>query len=87
MIDRNTISRRGNGTPATGAFAITPHDTNNLPFVTRGIYVGSEGNVRVQLLDGDPVTFTGAQVGSILPIQAVRVFATGTTASNLIGLD
>lgn len=68
-----------------GAFAITPSDTVNLsdPAV---IYVGGTGNVRVMTAQGDTVTFVGLPVGSIVPVQVIRVYATSTTATNLIGI-
>lgn len=67
------------------AFAITPHDTTHLPFVTKRIYVGGAGDVRVTMQDGTAVTFTGVLAGTILPVRAFKVL-TATTATNLVGL-
>lgn len=68
-------------------FAITPNDGVDLATNTRGIYVGGAGNVAVILEDDTAsVTFVAPPVGSVLPIRARRVLATGTTATNLIGL-
>lgn len=72
--------------PATGAFAITPHDTNGLQAYTRSIYVGGGGDVKVEMSDGTVVTFYDVIAGSILPVTARIVWATGTTATNLVGL-
>ena len=87
MIDRNSHARRASGTPGAGAFVIAPNDTADLPFVTRAIYVGTGGDIRAQMLDGEPVTFVAVPQGTVLPVQITRLFATGTTASDLIGLD
>jgi hypothetical protein len=46
---------------------------------TRALYVGAGGNVRVDMVEGGTVTFSNLAPGTILPIQAVRVYATGTT--------
>lgn len=74
--------------PARKAFSITPHDTNLLSNLTRGIYVGGSGDiVLVMADDGDTsVTFFGAVAGTLLPIRVARVLATGTTATNLVGV-
>lgn len=67
------------------AAAVTPSDTVNLstPSV---IFVGTGGNVKVKTAQGTDVTFTGVLSGSILPLQVLRVFSTGTTASNMVGI-
>ena len=71
--------------PAISAEDITPHDTNAIP-VTRGIYVGTGGNLKVTLQCGGTVTFTNVADCTLLPICAVKVFATLTTATGLIAL-
>jgi len=72
--------------PAISAFAITPHDTNELSVVTRAIYVGTAGNVVAKLAnDSATVTFANVAAGSILPIRA-RLVTTASTASNMLGL-
>lgn len=81
--------RPGNsGIQASQAYgAITPSDSVNLPFITRGIYVGVAGNVSVVLPNTTTVvTFVGVLAGSILPIQTSRVNAASTTAGSLVAL-
>lgn len=72
---------------ATQQVAVTPSDSLDFPSITRGIYVGSAGlNVSV-LLQGDtaPVVWKLVPVG-IMPVAAKRVYATGTTATDMIAL-
>lgn len=66
-----------------GALAVTPNDSVNLanPSV---IYVGVGGNIKVTTANGDEPTFVGLLAGSILPVQVIRVWSTGTTATNLV---
>ena len=71
---------------ADNAFTITPHNTDELAFVTRAIYVGTTGDVKVTTKTGNTVIFVGVPAGQILPVRAKIVFATLTTASNLVGL-
>lgn len=70
---------------AIGATAVTKSDSADI-FHTRGLYIGSVGDVKVTMVNGDVVTFYGAQTGSILPIQVTRVWSTGTTALNIVAL-
>lgn len=53
---------------------------------TRGVYVGVGGNVKVDMVSGGTVTFVGVPAGSLLPIQVERIYATGTTATNMVAL-
>lgn len=72
--------------PATDAFAITPSDSVNFTQgMVRGIFVGAAGNVVVVTPQGNAVTFA-AGAGSVLPVCALRVNSTNTTATGLVGL-
>lgn len=72
--------------PATDAISITPSDSTDLSKAVRGIYVGATGNVKVDMIDGSTVTFTALAAGVIHPLAVSRVYATGTTASNIVGV-
>lgn len=76
----------GSLTSATDAFAITPNDSTDLTVPTRGIYVGTAGHLKVDMLDGTTVTFNNLAAGTIHAIAVKRVYATGTGASNIIGI-
>lgn len=65
------------------AGAITPSDTENLP-TPSVVYVGTGGNVKVTTPQGDAVTFANISAGSVIPVQVLQVWATGTTATNLV---
>lgn len=68
------------------AEAVTPSDTVAFTKgLCRAIYVGGAGNVTV-VMDGVATLFTAVPVGTILPVQATRVDATGTTATALVAL-
>lgn len=66
-----------------GATTFTNSDTVNLdtPSV---IYVGGTGNVKVTTAQGDDTVFVGLQPGQVIPVQVIRVWANGTTATNLL---
>lgn len=73
---------------ATGAVAVTPNDSADLPAgPARALYIGVTGNVAlVPNRGGTSVTFVGVPSGTILPVQAYRVMATGTTATSILAL-
>lgn len=71
--------------PVFNAFAITPNDGADLATTTRGLYIGGTGDIKLTFSGGATVTLTNVAPG-IWPFQAVRVFATGTTATGIVGL-
>lgn len=66
-----------------GATAITPNDTENLP-TPSVVYVGGGGTVKVTTAQGDDVSFVGLLAGGVIPVQVIRVWSTGTAATNLV---
>jgi len=86
MADLFSNFKAGLSSPASNAFAITPHDTNDLAIMTRGIYVGASGDLKVTLSGGTTVTFVDLAAGMIHPLRVVRVFAAGTDATGIVGV-
>ncbi len=65
--------------------ALVPHDTNPLPRLPKGIYVGTGGDVVLRAIGSDAdVTYKNLGNGSYIAVRASHVRATGTTASNMI---
>lgn len=81
-----TVERPHLNAPAIGCFAITPSDTGEFAQWPRRVYVGGAGNIVAVMPDGTIGTFVGVPVGTMLEIRAFRINATGTTATNLVGL-
>jgi len=50
------------------------------------LYSGAGGDIKVLTAGNDEVTFTGTAAGSFVPVQVKRVFATNTTATDIIAL-
>ncbi|MGN5374573.1 spike base protein, RCAP_Rcc01079 family [Sphingomonas hankookensis] len=72
--------------PSNAPFAVVPHDSNELPIVPKGIYVGTGGDVTLRGVRGvADVTYKNLPDASYIAVRARYVRATGTTASNLIG--
>lgn len=81
MKDNNILA------PALDFAAITPTDNAAFSFgLTRGLYIGVGGNVTIYDKAGNAVLFKGATTGSILPIRAGGVAATGTAATDIVAL-
>ena len=72
--------------PFFGAAAVTLHDTNELANYTRGVWVGGAGNLKVTMIDGTVVTFSGIPAGTFLPIQAKILWSAGSTATLVLAL-
>jgi len=79
--------------PARAGAAVTP-SSNALSISSRMLYVGGNansqlngvaGDVCIETIDGNVLTFVNVPIGSILPIRATKVFA-NSTASNIVAL-
>lgn len=86
MTDSFASRASGLGAPARGGFAVTPSDSLDLQRETRAIYVGGSGDLSLLMADGSAIVLSGLVGGTIVPVRAVRVKATNTTATLLVGL-
>jgi len=65
------------------AAAITPSDSVN--FATPSVvWVGTAGNVKVTTAQGTDIVFAAVPGGVVLPVQVLRVWLNGTSATNLV---
>lgn len=66
--------------------SITPDDVAELPLGTALIGIngnGTGGSIAIEQVDGSTFTFSSLQVGSSIFVNAVKVLATGTTATGV----
>lgn len=74
-------------TPAENCFSVTPDDNQELPYLTKAIYIGSGGDLVLLVGNSEtPVTFRNTVPGSVLDVRVRAVMSTGTTAGDLVGL-
>lgn len=85
MSDKFRRFTRGLSSPPFGGFPVTPNDVTDLPTVTRALNAGGSGTVHVTMQDGSDVTIFIA-AGGLLPLRVTRIWATGTTATDIVGL-
>ncbi len=86
--------------PGAFAKAITVSDTVDIDFegkayATRGIYVGSGGDISVEMggedekgkgLDDATVVFKAVPTGTLMPVRCTRVNSTGTLATQMVAI-
>lgn len=66
--------------------AITPSDSTNLANTTRAIYVSGTSTIKIDTAGGQTgVTIANLAGGIWHPIQATKIYATGTSATGLLG--
>lgn len=85
MIDQFQNHSTSLESPASHLQTVTPHDEENLPFVTRAIAVGGEGFVKVTMRSGS-VGRVFVVPGAPFPIRASRIWVNGTTATDIVAL-
>lgn len=79
MTDLCQGQQAGLDSPATGIEAVT-YD-QDLSYLSRGLWVGADGNVSVITSRGETVTIVGVKQGTLLPIRIKRVASSGTTVA------
>ena len=80
------------------AAVVTPSNTVNIPYPGDNtaspntsawpcvLYVGGPGDLRVLTAGGNDVILAGIAGGTFVPIQVVRVFNQGTSATDIVAL-
>jgi hypothetical protein len=79
--------------PAKHFQAVTPSDIADIDdsstastIETRGIYIGTAGDLTVKDSDGNNVLFKNLLAGIVYPIATHRVMSTGTTAGDIVAM-
>lgn len=71
--------------PANNAAAVTPADGSDIANASRAIYIGGSGDLKVDMVGGQTaIVFSGLNAGSLLPLRVKRIYATDTTATNIV---
>lgn len=73
------------------AKTVTPSDVTNITSPSGGknngcvLYVGVEGDLKITTVAGNDIVFKNVAVG-FFPVNVLKVWATGTVASEIIAL-
>ena len=87
MADRFTSTPEKLTDQASSALAVTPSDSVDLANAPKALYIGVTGDITMRLAnDTASVLFKAVPVG-VLPVRPLRVYATGTTATNILALN
>lgn len=86
MVDTYRKHSRSLTAPPENAASVTPSDAQPLGHVTRALWVGGAGRLRVEMMGGGAIVFEGIAQDTLLPIRVRKVFETGTTATDLVAL-
>lgn len=74
--------------PGTRATPVVPSDTVDLPNIGKALYVGTGGTIVMIGAGGStPRTWLNVPDGAMIPFRASRIFATGTTATDMLVID
>jgi hypothetical protein len=84
----DTQAQRGDAAelPAKRLRAITPHDTNELAFVPKALFVGVGGTISLIAQEDTAAVSLTVLSGAIIPVRAKIVKTTGTTASGIVAM-
>jgi len=85
MTDRFASYTSGLTAPADEIFDIAPNDATDLPVATRALNVAQSGAVQLTTVSGATASVFVA-AGIAFPVRATRIFATGTSATGIVGM-
>ena len=71
---------------AIKAVDVVPATLETLVIPGAVLYIGTGGDVKVDTVSGDTVTFKNLADGSVLAVQVKKVYNTGTDATDIIAL-
>jgi len=71
---------------AIKAVDVDPSTLETLAIPGAVLYIGTGGDVKVDTVSGDTVTFKNLADGSVLAVQVKKVYNTGTDATDIIAL-
>lgn len=81
------LSDKGLESPADSHLPVIPSDSDDVPVVFRAIYIGTGGDlVCIAAKNGQTATYKNLPSGTLLPVRPSRILATGTSASDLVGM-
>jgi hypothetical protein len=84
MTDSFTTIGDSPAAPARRCFVIAPHDTNELPFITKAIRADGDGVIILRTVDGPADVAHPVRAGERIDVRAQFVRATGTTGQTSI---
>jgi len=84
--DRYATHSGAAGGSARRLRSISPHDTDELEFVTNAIVCAVGGVISVVAVDDDLAVTVPVVAGQIYPLRAKAIRDTGTTASGIVAL-
>ena len=74
----------------TSAASVTPSDSSALPrSPTKGLFVGGSAACAITMTltdDSGSVAWSNIQPGAVLAVEVNKIFATGTTCTNIVAL-
>jgi hypothetical protein len=73
--------------PARSVQSVILSDEQDLPTLPKALFVGTGGDIALRGVDDSQTTvLKNVAAGSILPVRALRIYVTGTTAGDIVAL-
>lgn len=80
-------TKKGRGIGILADTATNISSSDSVTFDLGSVYVGYGGTVVLITADDETVTFGNVQAGSVVPVLAKKILATGTTATGFVILE